>query len=575
MAQRYKVTKRLEKQGSVECFEGMDTLNGLPVYVYQFAGRPLKGSDKLSSSSIPDILSVRSDGERTQVIATMLAGFKAVEELHSIEEYEQLVFDTAQALADAARENLRHGDIYERRILSDGESFKIEGYGIAWSVDSIHYPAPEGNVGLAADCYAWGKTMQALLGNHLQDIPAGMRVLIETCTTSNPEQRPNADKILDTLHNLSFSLDDEPLSVAPTDIANQASSATDAISTKAAENIAANISFNFDTLPSDNPDAVVERPANNVNVDFSGFSLDGKASARETSQASAPAETQAAVKDPYEELFAADFGMDAGTSSSQKQPAPASNKQAETFPSFGFDDNDDEGFAIDIDDDIQQPMNTHTPPPAVVAIPVPDEAQNESSEEKAQRQKMKTTFVKGPPPGSTVRAGKDNTKDSRTTGKEAFFEEEDIAKKDRRRVNLRPYLPVRKIFTGLAALALVAGLIYGAMRFSDFFRPDLPPVESNFNYNLQIKLLPNDISFEDVGIFVMQAPEGSSHRPNERLAIINADNKLVPMDRTGVWNIQARELNGKRISKVLSFSIPETIDPNSQFSLEIQLQETP
>lgn len=579
MAQRYKVTKRLEKQGSVECFEGMDTLNGLPVYVYQFAGRPLKGSDKLSSSSIPDILSVRSDGERTQVIATMLPGFKPVATLNSIDEYEQLVFDTSQALADAAQESLRHGDICERRILSDGESFKIEGYGIAWSVDSIRYPAPEGNVGLAADCYAWGKTMQALLGNHLQEISAGMRVLIERCTTSNPEERPSADKVLDELHNLSFALGDEPLSNTPT------TPQTSPVNTPAANTTAtgSDISFNFDNLPSDAPAPSAEPAPAGGGFDFGGFSLDGNensATSNTTSKnTSNAANVDASVQDPYEELFAADFGMDAGSSNPSNDAQSAiqtSGNQATPFSGFGFDDNnDDEGFAIDIDDDIQQPMNTHTPPPAVVVMPNPEEAQHETAEEKAQRQKMKTTFVKGPPPGSTVKAGKDNTKDSRSMGKEAIFEEEDIAKKERRRINLSPRLPMRKIAMWLAGLALIAGLIYGAMRFSDMFGTRLPPVESNLNYSLQINLLPNDVVFEDVGIFVVQAPTGSNRRPNERLAIINSSNNLVPIDGTGVWNIQARELNGKYISNVLSFSIPATVEPNSQFSLSIQLQEVP
>lgn len=573
MAQRYKVTKRLEQQGTVQCFEGMDTLNGLPVYVYQFEGRPLKGSDNLSSNSIPDILSVRSDGNRTQVIAAMLPSFQPVKKVDNPEQGEQLLFDTVQALADAAELGLRHGDLHEGRIIGDGHSFKIEGYGVAWSLDGITYVPPEKRVGLAADSYAWAQSMQAILADTLHAMAAGMKTLLQRCLVDNPENRPSAEEILNELHNMSFELTGD----------SSPSSSSDAISSQGSS---ASSDFNFDSLaassdePAPNapnaPTATSAPSKGAVEFNFDAFDLGG-GTAQNSGTASADNSTSAEAaqpKDAYEALFAEDFGIET-PASAPSQPTPEPASEDSPFGSLLLDganaqasNDDDDGFSIDIDDDIQQPLDNYAPPPAVTAAapPMPEEARNETAAEKEQRKKMKTTFVKGPPPGATIKAGKDNSRDGTLTGaRDAFFEEEDIAKKGR-----RGGLPFKTMASWLVGLIVAAALLVAAIYFLPQSTP--PLVNDTTNYTLKVRLAAGNEA-QAAALFVVSAPEGSRKKADEQLSPLSSSYSIISFDAPGIWQIQARSLEpegAQASSSVLRLEVPEVgFQPNSSFDISL------
>lgn len=116
-------------------FRGLDPLTGLDVLIYDFPGRPTLGAGSLSSERILNVLSStvkRSvDGESGTVVVALPSGASLVAPGEAVVD-DRFVLQALEALLDAQRLELVHGDITPSRILYAKGRVYLEGYGVPW-----------------------------------------------------------------------------------------------------------------------------------------------------------------------------------------------------------------------------------------------------------------------------------------------------------------------------------------------------------------------------------------------------------------------------------------------------------
>ncbi|HET8985870.1 MAG TPA: hypothetical protein VFN03_08940, partial [Trueperaceae bacterium] len=121
------------------------------VLIYAFAGRPTVGTGSLSSERILNVLSAtvkRSvDGERGTVVVALPSGASLVAPGEAVVD-DQFVLQALEAVLDAQRHEIVHGDITPSRILYAKGRVYLEGYGVPWRASG---PRPvAGSAGSAA-----------------------------------------------------------------------------------------------------------------------------------------------------------------------------------------------------------------------------------------------------------------------------------------------------------------------------------------------------------------------------------------------------------------------------------------
>lgn len=194
---RYQRQRLYAEQGSVRTHYGLDPLTGLPVLIYQFPGKPTLRVGDLESANIPGVLaSSFVDGEG-QVVVAYASEYHGLQEPVAADRVKLLLEHSTKALSDAATAGVTHGDIRPERFLLTGDHLLLEGFGVRWDAVSADYRPPEQEgLGYAADVYAWAKSVQFLCGEHL---PARLAPLLETCLQPDPDARPLAREIHDTV----------------------------------------------------------------------------------------------------------------------------------------------------------------------------------------------------------------------------------------------------------------------------------------------------------------------------------------------------------------------------------------
>jgi len=192
---RYHRKNIIAKEGGVSTYEGLDPLTGLAVYIYEFEHEVSPHLAQLESENISGILEIYKDGSKTQVITALSKGYRPLKTPLTIDR-NTLLLDSARALRDAARLNIVHGDIKPQRFLAGNKHVIIEGFGIPWQANSSTYrPGNEEN-SLAADVYAWGRSILELTNGNLN--PA-MTQLVNSCVSAQADMRPIAERIYESL----------------------------------------------------------------------------------------------------------------------------------------------------------------------------------------------------------------------------------------------------------------------------------------------------------------------------------------------------------------------------------------
>ena len=148
-------------------YRGLDPLTGLDVLIYDFAGRPTLGTGNLSSEGILSVLSAtvkRSvDGESGTVVSALPSGASLVAPGEAVVD-DQFVLQALQAVLDAQRHEIVHGDITTSRILYAKGRVYLEGYGVPWQGSSAKQPLAQA---LQADLQALVKALLELAGDNL------------------------------------------------------------------------------------------------------------------------------------------------------------------------------------------------------------------------------------------------------------------------------------------------------------------------------------------------------------------------------------------------------------------------
>lgn len=158
-------------------YRGLDPLTGLDVLIYDFAGRPTLGTGRLSSERILNVLSAtvkRSvDGESGTMVVALPSGVSLVAPGEAVVD-DRFVLQALEAVLDAQRHELVHGDITSSRILYAKGRVYLEGYGVPWRTSGARPPTgaasgatPSLAQALHADLQALVKSLLELAGDNL------------------------------------------------------------------------------------------------------------------------------------------------------------------------------------------------------------------------------------------------------------------------------------------------------------------------------------------------------------------------------------------------------------------------
>src|SRR5690606_6964198 len=128
----YQRTEVYRTGGGVTTHRGVDPVTGLAVLIYDFLGRPLAGPGDIDSDTVPAILAASFDGERGGLVAAIPTGATLVAPGESVVD-DRFVLQTLQALRDAARAGVVHGDLGAERLLFAGGRVLVEGFGVPWA----------------------------------------------------------------------------------------------------------------------------------------------------------------------------------------------------------------------------------------------------------------------------------------------------------------------------------------------------------------------------------------------------------------------------------------------------------
>ncbi len=190
---RYQRKSIVNKYAGVSTIEGLDPLTGLAVLIYEFTGKVSPHLLKLESENMAGILDIE-EGEKTQVVTAYFKDYRPLRKPLRIDS-KTLLLDSARALRDASKLAIVHGDIKPGRFLATDKHVIIEGFGIPWKLDKSTYRIDGEPRGAKADVYAWGRSVLELAN----DLPKEVVELLNSCVAVDPNKRPKANRIYDSL----------------------------------------------------------------------------------------------------------------------------------------------------------------------------------------------------------------------------------------------------------------------------------------------------------------------------------------------------------------------------------------
>lgn len=495
MDSRYQLKEKYAEQAGVTTYEGVDSLTGLPVLIYQFIGRSLTTLMNLESENIPGILASQQDGEQAQVVVAYSKNYRPLSVPLTLDTA-KLLIGSARALKDAAQAGIIHGDINPNRFLASGDHVLLEGFGLPWQVSDDAFRPPEAASGasFAADVYAWAKSLLALTDG---SVSPEVKSLLNACLAQKPGERPAASEIYSALKTAAVAVPVEEEVFVPSEGASAAPSGLDPIE----------LDFTPDTS-SQAPAARTAAPSADESEPDDFMAFFGKAN---TPEIDAPVNTEPkeVPEMPPVEGFYDEYAEEMMGQADDSGPG----------------DRFDEPSLVVSDADERDVITTPSAPPGTA---------------KAERK-----FIKNLPPGATYRAGEASNVDTRP----GMFEEYAFDDKPKRQPR-----DIRRIVLLFLFLVGVAVLAY-LLTQQDFRRagPVAPPPQELTRYPVEVQIGP--ASLPPVEIVVVQSPAGSRLLPNTVVGRFSPGLNNIVLDKEGVWQLQARFQD--RVSEVVSFELPQ------------------
>ena len=197
---QYAATRPLRRSSSgtiaveepIQTFAGVDVVTGMPVIVYTMPGLP-PSIPEVYSESIPVVLETGTQDETGFVVVSSAPGYLPLRLGLSQVRLEWLCRISAKALSDAHTGGLVHGDLNPSHFFVQGDYLLLEGWGLAWQHPQADFTPPEGQGEIAADVFAWARTMQAFgKGDPRKLLDGEMGRLIGHCLNPKPQERPTA-----------------------------------------------------------------------------------------------------------------------------------------------------------------------------------------------------------------------------------------------------------------------------------------------------------------------------------------------------------------------------------------------
>jgi hypothetical protein len=531
---RYQRQTLYSDSSGVKTFNGLDPLTGLPVLIYEFAGKPDPALADLESEHIPGVLDTVQENGVGQVVVAYSKGYAPAAKPLTLPAL-KFVVASAQALSDAARAGVVHGDLRPERFLVGNGHVLVEGFGIPWQSAPHAYSPPEGVASYAGDVYAFGKVMQELC----PDLPVPIKTLLERCLARKPEDRPSAAQLLTALIALQKPPYGQVTSTQPTPAQPSPPQAQPQVPP-----VQAALSFSQPQASQVTPPAP---PQKVLEIDFN-VTEDEPQPPPVMPPINPPSNQTKAVTlpdMPELDLFPEDVQQAAKTPAPPlKQPVSLDN----------WDDDPSDALLLETDSGrssspliskpsmpLGQPSGSPLPPKTSGKLP---ETGPKRSETKSLDPKQ--TFIKDLPPGGTYKAGK------ATDIKAAPFKEtpmaptfDDVFLKDNK--SSKNTLRIVMVVGLLLGSLILAGLVFFRM---DGIRPAPTQTNSVASYIVSVNVEPNNLPPLD--LLVVSSPEGSKFRAG---AVVSKVPGQIVLDRAGNWQFQARFQDV--LSDTVALQLPE------------------
>ena len=184
------------KTGNIQTFAGIDLITGMPVFIYTMPEKP-SAIAEVYSEHIPSVLEIGFEHELGFVITSSAPGYNPIKPILTKQRLEWLVRASSRALADAHSVGLTHGNLEPSHFFACGDHLLLEGWGLPWGKANPDYQAPETNISLATDMFAWARSITMFgKGKPRLMLEGEFGRLIGHCLNPRPSERPTAQELV-------------------------------------------------------------------------------------------------------------------------------------------------------------------------------------------------------------------------------------------------------------------------------------------------------------------------------------------------------------------------------------------
>ncbi len=184
------------KTGDIQTFAGIDLITGMPVFIYTMPEKP-SAIPEVFSEYIPSILEFGFEHDLGFVVTSSAPGYTPLKPILTQVRLEWLVRASSRALADAHSVGLIHGNLEPSHFFACGDHLLLEGWGLPWGEASPDYKAPETNISLATDVFAWARSITMFgKGKPRLMLDGEFGRLVGHCLNPRPSERPTAQELV-------------------------------------------------------------------------------------------------------------------------------------------------------------------------------------------------------------------------------------------------------------------------------------------------------------------------------------------------------------------------------------------